>query len=196
MSDLRGTTRTRALIVVDVQKDFCEEGSLAVEGGLQVSHDLHDLLNNGGKVYYARIVATKDWHNRMGDNGGHFHESPDYADTWPGHCVAGTTGAEFANGLNALQFDETFHKGWNEPAYSGFQGEGVAHHQSLDTYLRTYGVDEVDVCGIATDYCVKATVLDALDKGYKVRVLSRLTVAVGNKADALAELESAGATIV
>lgn len=190
---------SRALIVVDVQKDFCEGGSLAVEGGLAVSHGIHDLINEGGKIYYNRIVATKDWHNSFGTNNFHFSDEPDYVDTWPPHCIAGSTGAEFANGLNALQFDETFHKGWNQPAYSGFEAEGVAHHQSLDTYLRTYGIDELDICGIASTHCVKATVLDALDKGYTVRVLSNLSVGVGGDdahLTALHEMQAAGATIV
>lgn len=189
---------SRALVVVDVQRDFVEGGSLAVEGGLAVAHGIHELIEKGSaKIYYNRIVATKDWHNRNGDNGGHFHSEPDFVDNWPGHCVAGSTGAEFANGLNPLVFDDVFHKGWNEPAYSGFQGNSVRHADlSLDDYLRSYGIDEVDVCGIATDYCVAQTVMDALDRGYKVRVLSELTAAVGDQKDALAVLRAAGAEIV
>lgn len=187
---------SRALIVVDVQKDFCEGGSLAVEGGLKVSHDVHDLIQKGdAKIYYKRIVATKDWHEHN-DNGGHFGNPPDFKDSWPGHCVAGSDGAEFANGLNPLVFDDVFHKGWGEPAYSGFQGHSVRHLElSLDDYLRQYGISELDVCGIATDYCVAQTVLDALDRGYKVRVLSSLTVAVGDKEVALAALKAAGAEV-
>lgn len=192
---------TRALVVVDAQKDFVEGGSLAVEGGLEVAQNIHALmLDEKTKRYYKRIVATKDWHNREGDNGGHFHNSPDYADTWPGHCVAGTTGAEFAGGLSGLDFDDIFHKGWNEPAYSGFQGISSRNMTtSLDSYLKTYGVEEIHVCGIASTHCVKATVLDALDKGYTVKVLSQLTAGVGgyeNHQRALKEMEVAGATII
>lgn len=192
---------SRALIVVDVQKDFCEGGSLAVEGGSEVSHRVHDLIENqGARVYYKRIVATKDWHNPLSDNDGHFHESPDFSDTWPAHCAASTTGAEYANGLNALQFDDEFHKGWDKAAYSGFEGYSARHMElCLDDYLRMHGIEEVDVCGIASTHCVKATVLDALDKGYTVRVLSNLSVGVGGydaHQRALKEMELAGAIII
>lgn len=194
---------SNALIVVDVQNDFCEGGSLAVEGGLQVARDVHDLITDNGRIYYRRIVATKDWHNPQTDNGGHFHDSPDYADTWPGHCVAGSTGADLAANLDGLLFDDVFHKGWNKPAYSGFEGTSTRNATcSLEDYLRTYGIDEVDICGIASTHCVKATVLDALRLGFKVRVLSNLTVGVNVDGTgqahlaALKEMEEAGAEIV
>lgn len=191
---------SRALIVVDVQNDFCEGGSLAVEGGHDVAVRVHELIiDPNAKIYYKRMVATKDWHNPSGDNGGHFHDSPDYSDTWPGHCVAHSDGAQFANGLDALHFDDEFHKGWDEPAYSGFQGESVRTHVSLEDYLRQHGIDSLDICGIASTHCVKATVLDALNLGFKVRVLSQLSVGVGGydaHQQALKEMELAGAVIV
>jgi nicotinamidase/pyrazinamidase len=186
---------SKALVVVDVQRDFVEGGSLAVAGGLAVSHAIHDSLIFD--VTYAKKVATKDWHNHDGDNGHHFSESPDFVDTWPAHCVASSPGADFANGLDARHFDAIFHKGWNVPAYSGFQGHSTAHvNQSLEDYLRLMRCFDLDICGIATDYCVQSTVLDALDRGFNVRVLSEYTVAVGDKQAALDKMQEAGATIV
>lgn len=184
----------RALVVVDEQNTFCEGGELPVTGGKKVAYDTHDYITMRRDigipyVAYKRIVATKDWHNREGDNGGHFEE-------WPGHGIAGSHGAELAAPLVGYNFDEIFHKGWNAPAFSGFQGEGVRNHQSLDEYLTAEGIDEIDVCGIATDHCVEATVLDGIRLGYKVNVLSALTVAVGSKQDALDRMEEAGAVIL
>jgi len=191
---------SKALIVVDVQRDFVEGGSLAVVGGLQVAKNVHSLIGpafSRGRREYQKIVATKDWHNRVGDNGGHFHKTPDFIETWPSHCLAGTGGSEFASPLDASQFDDVFHKGWDAPAYSGFEAKSMYNGvTTLAGYLTTYAVTHVDICGIATDYCVKATVLDALDMGYSVRVLSSLTAAVADQDTALKELESAGATIV
>jgi nicotinamidase/pyrazinamidase len=116
---------SKALVVVDVQGDFVEGGSLAVEGGLRVAGSIHSLITGGGRRDYKKVVATKDWHNPQTNNGGHFHASPDYVDSWPAHCIANTDGARFANGLDAIHFDDEFHKGWDAPAYSGFQGRSA-----------------------------------------------------------------------
>lgn len=191
---------SRALIVVDVQKDFVEGGSLAVEGGLEVASKIHELITNvEAKKFYHKIIATKDWHNPLSNNGHHFSESPDFVDTWPAHCMANTDGAQFANGLDALHFDDEFHKGWDEPAYSGFQGTSARNFTtSLQSYLTAYEIVNVDVCGIASTHCVKETVFDALARGYNVRVLSQLSVGVGGQdahQRALAEMEEAGAVI-
>lgn len=190
---------SKALLVVDVQRDFVEGGSLAVDGGLRVAKFTHELIRNNRKDY-KKIVATKDWHNRVGTNNFHFSNTPDFVDTWPAHCIAGSTGAEFAGRLDGLMFDDVFHKGWNVPAYSGFQGISVRNNTtSLHAYLSAYGLIELDVCGIASTHCVLATVKDALDKGYIVRVLSDLTVGVGGpeaNERALKEMEALGATIV
>ena len=183
----------RALVVVDVQRDFCEGGSLAVAGGLEVARKV-DLLVRAG-VGYSHFIATKDLHKPHDTNGGHFSNNPDFVDNWPSHCVWATTGHLFADPLKDYHFNEVFAKGWGEPAYSGFEGlDGMDN--DLEYYLNLRNVTEIDVCGIATDYCVKATVLDALDRGYNVRVLSDLTVAVGDKNAALNEMLLAGATIV
>jgi nicotinamidase/pyrazinamidase len=186
---------SNALVVVDVQNDFCEGGSLAVEGGLYVAKWIAQEIATAGPFYGLR-VATKDWHNGSTDNGEHFADAPDFKDTWPAHCVANGPGSDFAHPLHPLLFDGVFHKGWDEPAYSGFQGHSASHpNDSLEDFLRFRGVKTLYVCGIATDYCVRATVLDALDRGFNVVVLSDLTVAVGDKRLALKEMESAGALI-
>ena len=161
----------RALIVVDVQNDFCEGGSLAVAGSSAVVRAINALL--AGDHGYAHVVATKDFHVDPGD---HFADEPDYVDSWPPHCVAGTKGAEFHPELDTTQIEAVFHKGTYTAAYSGF--EGAADDTTLDDWLRRRGVDEVDVVGIATDYCVRDTADDAADAGFKTRVLVDLTAGV------------------
>lgn len=192
----------RALVVVDVQNDFCEGGSLAVAGGLQVAYDIHDFIKHPA-TYYSKVVATKDWHNAKGDNGHHFSDNPDFVDTWPAHCIANTRGSDLAANLDGFLFDDVFHKGWDKPAYSGFEGVSVFNKTStLAGFLGVYGIREIDVCGIASTHCVKQTVMDALDKGLLVRVLSTLTVGVDVDGtgiahkQALADMESAGAIII
>ncbi|PIE21758.1 MAG: nicotinamidase [Arachnia propionica] len=165
---------SRALIVVDVQNDFCEGGSLPVPGGAAVASRIRDLL--ASEHGYDTVVATRDHHIEPGD---HFSDEPDYSDSWPPHCVAGTTGAQFHPDLGDQSWDGVFDKGEYSAAYSGF--EGADHSQNdvgLTEFLRSRGVAEVDVCGIASDYCVSATALDARREGFEVAVLSSLTVAV------------------
>ncbi len=165
---------TRALIVVDVQNDFCEGGSLAVEGGAAVAASINEVLT--GNHGYDLVVATRDHHIDPGD---HFSDNPDFIDSWPPHCVAGTPGAEFHPNLVWRSFDAIFDKGEYAAAYSGF--EGADHSQDeigLEQFLRDRGVSEVDVCGIATDYCVNATAVDASAAGFETSVLLELTAAV------------------
>ncbi|KAA1400140.1 isochorismatase family protein [Aeromicrobium ginsengisoli] len=162
---------TKALIVVDVQNDFCEGGSLAVAGGAKVAADVAELLATRA---YATVVATRDHHI---DPGSHFSDAPDFVDSWPPHCVVGTPGEELHPPLEPALFDEVFYKGEYAAAYSGFEGSS-ADGARLADWLRSAGVDEVDVCGIATDYCVRATALDAAREGFAVRVLEGLTAAV------------------
>lgn len=162
----------RALLVVDVQNDFCEGGSLAVAGGAQVARDVSALLQNSHD--YDVVVATRDAHI---DPGNHFADQPDFVDSWPAHCVAGTPGAEFHPELTFREFDAVFDKGAHQAAYSGFEGTN-AQGTGMERYLREQGVTEVDVVGIATDHCVRATALDAAAAGFTTTVLTELTAAV------------------
>lgn len=168
-----------ALIVVDVEVDFVEGGSLEVAGGRKVAAGITDLMHERGEDYVA-IIATRDAHEEHTDNGGHFAApgtAPDFATTWPVHCVEGTPGFEYAPELDERCITHHVRKGMGEPAYSGFQGiadDGRTLHQ----VLTDLGVTDLDVVGIATDYCVKATVIDALALGYSVRVLADLTASV------------------
>jgi nicotinamidase/pyrazinamidase len=161
----------RALIVVDVQNDFCEGGSLAVAGGAAVAERITEYL---GVSDYAAVVATRDYHI---DPGPHFSAQPDYVDTWPPHCRVGTPGAEFHPNLDTTPVEEVFSKGAYTAAYSGFEG-AADNGASLADWLRAKGIDSVDVCGIATDHCVRATALDAHAAGFDTRVFLGLTAAV------------------
>ena len=179
---------TRALIVVDVQRDFCEGGSLAVAGGAAVAARIADLLN--GDHPYDHVVATRDHHIDPGD---HFAAAPDYVDSWPRHCEVGTPGVELHDALTFRNFDAVFDKGEYAAAYSGFEGTN-ADGTGLAGWLRAHGVDQVDVCGIATDYCVRATALDAAGHGFPTSVLLDLTAAVAPERleSTLADLAAAG----
>jgi nicotinamidase/pyrazinamidase len=182
----------RALIIVDVQNDFCEGGSLAVAGGAAVARGISSLLTSGDHGY-DHVVATKDYHV---DPGSHFAAEPDYAHSWPVHCVAGSPGAEFHPELVTGPIEAVFRKGLHAAAYSGF--EGVADDGTpLAQWLRGHTVDTVDVVGIATDYCVRATAADAAANGFSTRVLLGLTagVAPGTTAEAIAQLHDTGVQV-
>lgn len=189
----------RALIVVDVQNDFCEGGSLAVEGGAEVAHRISELMRHWTRQDpqapdYAHAVATLDHHIEPGD---HFSAEPDFRHSWPRHCVVGSDGVAFHPNLDPQPFDAVFRKGEYEAAYSGFEGkdpEGVL----LADWLRRSQVTHVDICGLATDYCVRATTLDAVREGFEVRVLTDLCagVAPDTTEAAVAELRDAGAALV
>lgn len=188
---------TRALIIVDVQLDFCEGGSLAVEGGSAVAAGVSDHVARHGQEY-AAIVATADWHIDPGD---HWSEQPDFVSSWPVHCEAETAGAEFrpelAGALDHVQ--AVFRKGQYAAAYSGFEGSTEVHGEqiTLANWLRERDVTEVDVVGIATDHCVRATALDARAQGLDTTVLLDLTagVAPDSTRAAVEELSAAGVTI-
>jgi nicotinamidase/pyrazinamidase len=184
--------RVRALIVVDVQKDFCEGGSLAVVGGAALAGEINDYL--AGEPGYLHIVATKDFHIDPGD---HFSERPDYASSWPPHCVAGSPGADFHRDLDTNPIEAIFRKGAYAAAYSGFEGVDENGTPLLE-WLRQRGVDAVDVVGIATDHCVRRTAEDARLAGLATRVLVDLTAAVGadSATAALAEMRAAGIELV
>jgi nicotinamidase/pyrazinamidase len=178
---------TRALIVVDVQNDFCEGGSLAVAGGTSVAASVSGLLADGGP--WDHVVATKDYHV---DPGAHFGNPPDYVDSWPVHCVVGTAGSDFHPDLVIDRVEAVFTKGEHAAAYSGF--EGNADGVSLADWLRARSVTDVDVVGIATDHCVRATALDAATLGFTTTVLLDHTAGVAPSTvdTALASLKAAG----
>lgn len=185
----------RALIVVDVQNDFCEGGSLAVAGGADVAAAVTDLVGRTAGACYQHVVATRDHHI---DPGEHFSEHPDFERTWPVHCVAGTEGSgfhpNFAPTVASGAVDAVFDKGAHTAAYSGFEGvdeNGV----TLADWLRRREVSEVDIVGIATDHCVLATTLDAVREGFRTQVLLDLTAGVAPRTTerALEEMRAAGA---
>ncbi|NUL06275.1 isochorismatase family protein [Streptomyces lunaelactis] len=183
----------RALIVVDVQNDFCEGGSLAVAGGADVAAAITDLIGQSQAVY-RHVVATRDHHIEPGD---HFSEHPDYVRSWPPHCVAGTEGVgfhpNFAPVVASGAIDAVFDKGAYAAAYSGFEGADE-NGTTLAQWLRAREVTEVDVVGIATDHCVRATALDAVREGFTTNVLLALTAGVAEETTdrALEELRGAG----
>ena len=187
---------SRALIVVDVQNDFTEGGALAVTGGAHVAEAVTDHLRRSGDRYDL-VVASRDWHAADGDNGGHFSAEPDWVDSWPVHCVAGTLGADYHPALDATLVDVHVTKGTGSPAYSVFEGV-TGDGSSAAEVLASRGVDEVDVVGLATDHCVRASALDAARAGLRVRVLTDLVAGVGaeSSAAALDELRAAGVETV
>ncbi|MDT4988714.1 MAG: nicotinamidase/pyrazinamidase [Micromonosporaceae bacterium] len=189
---------TRALIIVDVQNDFCEGGSLAVGGGAAVAAAISTALaaNAAGSTTaagpagrWAHVVATQDHHI---DPGAHFGDPPDYVDSWPVHCVVGTAGQDFHPSLDTDRIEAVFTKGDHAAAYSGF--EGHAGGVRLAAWLRMRGVDAVDVVGIATDHCVRATALDAIQEGFDTTVLLDMTAGVTQATvnDALTGMVAAG----
>jgi len=189
-----------ALIIVDVQNDFCEGGSLAVAGGEDVARGITELLSatkeraRDGQTGYAHIVATKDFHIAPG---GHFSDHPDFLESWPPHCVASTSGADFHPALDTHPVETVFTKGRYSAAYSGFEGADE-DGTTLAEWLRARGVDAVDVVGIATDYCVKATAADAVAAGFTTRVLLNLTAGVSpvTTAEAVEVLRAAGVAVL
>ncbi|QCB97046.1 isochorismatase family protein [Arthrobacter sp. PAMC25564] len=216
---------SRALIIVDVQNDFCEGGALAVSGGAALAGAISEYLD-AHHGQFDHIVATQDWHI---EPGAHFSEEPDFVDSWPRHCVAGTRGAELHPDLDTEYIQAYFHKGQFTAAYSGFEGILAADDAvptgdrkpgvmplgghavdgavvdsdavgedaiGLDDWLQSHDVEDVVVVGIATDHCVKATALDAVQAGYSVTVLRGLTVGIAEDLDdAVAEMEFGGVDI-
>jgi len=216
---------SRALIIVDVQNDFCEGGSLPVEGGADLAGAISEYVE-AHHGQFDHVVATQDWHV---DPGAHFSDDPDFIDSWPKHCVAGTRGAELHPDLDTEYIQAYFRKGQFTAAYSGFEGllapddavptgdrkpgampvsggapggdpdvEALAGEDAigLDDWLQSHDVEDVVVVGIATDHCVKATALDGVQAGYSVTVLRDLTVGVAEDLDdAIAEMELGGVDI-
>ncbi|GAA3941623.1 isochorismatase family protein [Microbacterium soli] len=187
---------SRALLIVDVQNDFTEGGALAVAGGDAVASGVSALLAERSGDYTV-IIASRDWHDPVGDNGGHFSAEPDYVDSWPAHCVAGTEGAEYDPLLATDAITHHVRKGQGIPAYSLFEGT-AEDGRTVGGILAAHGITDADVVGIATDHCVRASSLDAIAHGVHVRVLTDLVAGVGADSSeaALAELVHAGAELV
>ena len=189
---------TRALILVDVQNDFCEGGSLAVAGGAEIARRIsaHVL---GHADEYAVIVGTADWHD---DPGAHFAEHPDYVDSWPPHCRIGTDGALFHPAAEPAfeHVEAIFRKGNHAAAYSGFEGFTTEGDRriGLADWLRDRAIEQVDVVGIAADHCVRATALDAAEEGFETTVLLDLTAGVARQTTdaALAAMRAAEVELV
>jgi nicotinamidase/pyrazinamidase len=172
----------RALVIVDVQNDFCEGGSLAVTGGAAVARALTEYLAGPSRARYDHVVATQDFHV---DPGTHFAAEPDWVDSWPAHCVAGTAGAAFHPELDTATVEEIFRKGEYAAAYSGFEGTSQAG-QPLRDWLTARGVTDVEVAGLATDYCVRATATDSTRAGFTTSVLLGMTAGVSPATTAVA----------
>ena len=182
----------RALIIVDVQNDFCEGGSLAVAGGAEVAAGITVALASANQRWDS-VVATKDFHI---DPGPHFSATPDYVDSWPPHCLVGTPGTDFHPDLATGRIQAVFTKGEHEAAYSGFQGH--SGETGLADWLRAHEVSTVDIVGIATDHCVRATALDAAHAGFATTVLLDLTAGVARSTvdSALEQLRGAGVELI
>ncbi len=183
----------RALIIVDTQNDFCEGGSLAVAGGGDVARAISAYVT-AQAAEYDHVVATRDYHV---DPGGHFSSNPDYVDSWPPHCVAATAGASFHPDLDITRIEAVFSKGAYTAAYSGFEGAD-AQGTPLADWLRQHGVTEIDIAGIATDHCVRASAGDGARAGLQTRVLLGMTAGVAPETTemALDEMRAAGAELV
>jgi nicotinamidase/pyrazinamidase len=180
----------RGLLIVDVQNDFCEGGSLAVAGGAGVARAITAHLTSAEGGRYQHVVATQDHHV---DPGAHFSAEPDFVTSWPPHCVAGTPGADFHPDLDTSRVAAVFRKGARSAAYSGFEGVTAAG-ETLADWLAARSVTEVDVAGIATDYCVRATAADAVRAGLRTAVLTGLVAGVSEASSlaALTELRELG----
>ncbi|WP_328856823.1 isochorismatase family protein [Williamsia herbipolensis] len=186
-----------ALLIADVQNDFTEGGALGVTGGAAVARRVTEYL--AGEADYDFVVASRDWHDSDNDNGGHFAtaDAPDFENTWPVHCVAGTEGAQYHPDFVADAVDIHVRKGQGIPAYSMFEGS-TDDGSALVNVLRAWGVTDVDVAGIATDYCVRASALDAVAAGFRVRLLTDLIAGISPETSAAAidEMADFGVTVV
>lgn len=187
-----------ALLVVDVQNDFCEAGSLAVEGGAEVAASVTKLVADPANASrWAAVVATRDWHIDPGNHWVSPGETPNFVDTWPVHCQAETAGAAFHPNLQ-LRTDEVFSKGLHGPCYSGFEGHADSDGSSLHDWLKWRGINEVEIVGLATDHCVRATALDAISAGFTTTVLLDHCAGVASRTTetALTTMSSAGVILV
>jgi len=175
----------RALLIVDVQPTFCEEGELPVPGGNEVAFRIAEFVR-ANRGNYRLTATSQDWHV---DPGEHFSGQPDFVDTWPPHGLAKTPNAELHPALAAALgedgADVTIKKGQHAAAYSAFDGTTEPGQTLLEVFADA-GITEIDLCGIAESHCVRATAVDALGLGLGVRLLVELTVPVTAEAGAAA----------
>jgi nicotinamidase/pyrazinamidase len=167
----------KAILIVDVQNDFCEGGSLAVSGGAAVAKMISAYLKSAD---YDLVVASRDWHDSDNNNSGHFADSdaePDYKTSWPIHCVANSNGANYHPSLELDLIQVHVYKGQGAHGYSAFEGI-TEEGGTLAELLEQEQINQLDVVGIATDHCVLASALDAKKLGLNVRVISSLTAGV------------------
>lgn len=188
----------RALLVIDVQNDFCEGGALACQGGASVAAKISSFIRENSSRYEL-VVASRDWHTPNDSNDGHFPAEgnlPDYISTWPLHCIQGTEGAEYHPNLDTNLIDVHIKKGQSSNGYSIFDGV-TEEGESFAEVLRSHSISELEVVGIATDYCVRASALDSVKQGFKVRVISSLTAGVSEASTerAIAEMLEAGVDV-
>lgn len=189
----------KALFVIDVQNDFCEGGALACKGGALVAKNITEYLNKH-KADYDYVIASRDWHTPNQSNGGHFPEvgiEPDFVNNWPLHCIAGEIGAEYHPNLDSSLIDIHIKKGQGQHGYSIFEGT-TDQGEKIQDLIKRLGITDVDVVGIATDYCVRASSLDANNFGLNVRVITSLTagVAAVSTEAAIDEMVDAGVKVV
>jgi len=190
---------SRALFIVDVQNDFCEGGSLAVIGGAAVAAAITEHLENHADDY-VKVFASRDWHDADNDNLGHIAwppATPNFVESWPPHCISGTPGADYHPNLDTGFIDIHVEKGQGKPSYSMFEGV-TRDGKSLSELLDEFEITEIDVVGIATDYCVLATSLDAKNSGRGVRVSTSLTAGVAEASSeaAIDEMADFGIDVV
>lgn len=187
----------RALLIVDVQNDFTEGGALGVTGGNAVAAGVTTLVGEHPDAYQL-VIASRDWHNPNDDNGGHFatDAEPDFRTTWPAHCVAGTPGADYHPALNTESIDVHVRKGQGVPAYSVYEGT-TDDGESVHALLERQAITDIDIVGLATDHCVRASAIDAVEHGRRVRVLTDLVAGVAAETSeaALAELAHLGVVL-
>ena len=168
----------KALVIIDVQNDFLKDGSLEVPNGNDVIEPINDIINN-----YSIVVATKDWHPLDHVSFASNHKGKKIGDVvkinnleqmlWPVHCVQKSKGSDFPSNLNIKAIDKIIYKGANSKidSYSGFYDNGKIHSTGLSNYLKTKNVTSIDYVGLVTEYCVKFTVFDSIEEGFKSRVI-------------------------
>jgi nicotinamidase/pyrazinamidase len=196
----------KALILVDIQNDFLPGGALAVSRGDDVVPVANELMKN-----YDLVIATQDWHPADHRSFARMHPGKNVGDViqlnelpqvlWPNHCVQHTRGAEFASGLNLAGIQHVVQKGTDPgvDSYSGFFDNARRHATGLEELLRSQQVDEIHIMGLATDYCVRATALDAVDLGFRTVLITRgcrgVELQSGDCERAVEEMRRAGVEI-